>query len=85
MIANSSQKLASVAPATSTSAVSGRVTNRVTTSPPAMQPKVTRNSSQASTVRVLGFTSSSLGGLRYGTVTAIAAAQVAMNTFLSSV
>jgi hypothetical protein len=52
MVANSSQMAASKAPSTSTSAVTGLVTTRVTASPPARHPKVAANSSQASRVRL---------------------------------
>jgi hypothetical protein len=82
MVANSSQMAPSEAPLTSTSAVSGQVTNGVTTRPPARHAKVAPNTSQASLVRLLGCMATVLGsghagqggptlvGQRYGTVTA---------------
>jgi hypothetical protein len=42
------------APSASTATVSGRITARVTTSPPAQQPNATSHSDQASTVVVRG-------------------------------
>ncbi len=54
MVANSSQMAPSTAPVTITSAVSGRVTSSVTTSPPTRHARVAANSSQACRVRVLG-------------------------------
>src|SRR4029450_13838603 len=70
MVANSSQKEPSKAPLTTASVVSGRTTNRVTTSPPSRQGRVAAKSSQACRVRVLGRTPPTVGGVRYGTVTA---------------
>jgi hypothetical protein len=84
MVANSSQNEPSKAPLTITSLVSGRTTARVTSRPPSRQPMVASHSDQASRVRFLGSTPPTVGGERYGTVTAVAA-QVATNTFLSSV
>src|SRR5688572_20945303 len=52
MVANSSQMAPSKAPVRSTSDVSGRVTNSVTTSPPTRQPKVASHNDQASRVRL---------------------------------
>src|SRR5215211_9496241 len=83
MLANSSQMVPSKAPSTIASAVSGRVTSSVTTSPPTRYAKVARNTSQASWVRLprcighrLGFGSSTrqvgptIPEWRYGGVTA---------------
>ena len=70
MVANSSQMVPSTAPLTSVSEVSGRVTARVTASPPSRQARVPSHSDQASRVRLGTRMGARLWDQRYGSVTA---------------